>query len=146
MALGRGHFPRPSGPGDETRTWLRPKADAATFQWQKLNGHVVHQINQSNNAKGILTGKFFEYLAARRPVLAIGPVDGDIAAILKETGAGSIIDFYDKNGLMNELENLFAKFEQGSLNLSSVNYLKYSRRELTGRLTEIFNDLLKCKK
>ena len=32
-------------------------------------------INNTQNAKGILTNKFFEYLSVKRPILAIGPSD-----------------------------------------------------------------------
>jgi glycosyltransferase involved in cell wall biosynthesis len=39
-------------------------------------------VNNSPNAKGILTGKIFEYMASGRPILAIGPKDGDTAIIL----------------------------------------------------------------
>ncbi|MGZ3901061.1 MAG: glycosyl transferase family 1, partial [Bacteroidia bacterium] len=39
-------------------------------------------VNNTKNAKGILTGKFFEYMASKVPVLAIGPVNGDLAKII----------------------------------------------------------------
>ncbi len=35
-----------------------------------------------------LTGKLFEYLATGKPILAFAPEDGEIARILRETGAG----------------------------------------------------------
>ncbi|MBE0648193.1 MAG: glycosyltransferase, partial [Bacteroidales bacterium] len=47
-------------------------------------------INNTPNAKMILTGKFFEYLAAKRPILCIGTLDGDAAKILHDTHAGVI--------------------------------------------------------
>jgi glycosyltransferase involved in cell wall biosynthesis len=38
--------------------------------------------------EGIITGKLFEYLAARKPILCIGPVNGDAAVIIRESEAG----------------------------------------------------------
>ena len=52
-------------------------------------------INQTPNLKGIVPGKVFEYLAARRPVFVIGPEDGDTARIVKETGGGIVCEFDD---------------------------------------------------
>ena len=51
-----------------------------------------------------LTGKMFEYLALKRPILGIGPVDGDAAAILNETGAGKMFDYADEAGIRQFLE------------------------------------------
>jgi glycosyltransferase involved in cell wall biosynthesis len=45
-------------------------------------------IPDIDNDKGILTGKLFEYLAARKPIICIGPPDGDAAAIINECDAG----------------------------------------------------------
>jgi glycosyltransferase involved in cell wall biosynthesis len=39
--------------------------------------------------EGVLTGKFFEYLACGRPILAVGPDDSsEVASVLRETGTG----------------------------------------------------------
>ena len=38
--------------------------------------------------KGVYTGKIFEYLAARRPILSIGPRGSVVDTLLQETGAG----------------------------------------------------------
>jgi glycosyltransferase involved in cell wall biosynthesis len=46
-------------------------------------------INNSPVAKGILTGKLFEYLAVNRPILCMTPVDGDSARVIREANAGT---------------------------------------------------------
>ena len=51
--------------------------------------------------KGVYTGKLFEYLAARRPILAIGGPEGVVSQLLRETGAGVHI----KN--MDDLSSFF---------------------------------------
>lgn len=42
--------------------------------------------------EGILSGKVFEYLAAERPILALVPSGGAAARLLKDTGAGIVVD------------------------------------------------------
>jgi len=57
------------------------------LKYQKSSKVLLVCINNTPNARGILPGKFFEYLASGRPVFAIGPVDGDIGKVLDETRA-----------------------------------------------------------
>lgn len=90
--------------------------------------------------KGILTGKFFEYLATGRPILAIGPKDGDIAHILQETGAGFIFDYDEVSELKDKIMELFANFKVGKENYPSNESEKYSRKQLTWQLVNLFED------
>ncbi|HPF91315.1 MAG TPA: glycosyltransferase [Flavobacteriales bacterium] len=41
-------------------------------------------INDTPNSAGILPGKLYEYLSVGRPILAVGPRDGDVARVLGE--------------------------------------------------------------
>lgn len=50
-------------------------------------------LNNVKSQKGIVTGKVFEYLASEQPILAIGPPDGDAAAILSTQAGTLMIDF-----------------------------------------------------
>ncbi|MGC3977731.1 MAG: glycosyl transferase family 1 [Paludibacteraceae bacterium] len=99
-------------------------------------------INNTANAKGILTGKFFEYLAAKRPILAIGPTDGDVAKILHETQAGKVVDFKDFTELKNTILEYYHRYKHGSLSVVGSNSVeKYSRKELTKQLAELLNEI-----
>lgn len=42
-------------------------------------------------AKGFYTGKFFEYLGAGRPILAVGPKGGVVEETLRRTGCGAAV-------------------------------------------------------
>lgn len=98
-------------------------------------------INNTPNAKGILTGKFFEYLASKRPILTIGLEKSDIATILSETGAGQVFDFADHSGIKRFIENQFMVYQQkdpGSLNTQVE---VYSRKQLTKKLSELLNEI-----
>ncbi len=100
-------------------------------------------LRNEPEAGAILTGKFFEYLASGRPVLAIGPCDGDLAAVLEKCQAGEIYDFSDKEGVKKALVARYRDFVSGRLNSNNENenINAYSRRSLTGVLVEKMNML-----
>ncbi len=99
------------------------------------------------NAKRILTGKFFEYLRLKKPILALGPIDSEISDILKETDSGIIIDFNDIEKIKKTLIDLINMKKNGIL-YSNFKFIdeqinKYSRRILSRKLSEIiFNKQL----
>ncbi|HSP11657.1 MAG TPA: glycosyltransferase family 4 protein [Salegentibacter sp.] len=91
----------------------------------------------SEETRGIIPGKIFEYLYAKRPILAIGPEEWDVQKILKETGAGECYNYSDKEAVKIEIKRLFSDFKQGNLKSTSHNIEQYSRRELTGKLANL---------
>ena len=89
-------------------------------------------IPKVKNNKGILTGKFFEYLASRKPILAIGPTDGDLAKIIQETKCGQMFDYADSEGMRHFiLESLDRPVSVNDLTI------EYSREKLTGKLAKV---------
>ncbi|MGB0891150.1 MAG: glycosyltransferase family 4 protein [Flavobacteriaceae bacterium] len=111
--------------------------------YQQKSQVLLLAVNKVPSAKGIITGKIFEYLQAKRPILAIGPKDGDLAEILSETNSGIIVDFKDKNQLKQEIIKLYSKFKNGNLKVNSKNIEQYHRKELTKKLSEVIKELLK---
>jgi glycosyltransferase involved in cell wall biosynthesis len=99
-------------------------------------------INNTPNAKMILTGKFFEYLAAGRPILCIGPEDGDAAQILNQTGGGLVADFIDHHSLKQHISSLY----NGYLNKPQTAYnlciSTFSRRNLTKKIAGILEQII----
>jgi glycosyltransferase involved in cell wall biosynthesis len=87
--------------------------------------------------KGILTGKFFEYLAAGRPIFGLGPTDGDVAGILEETGAGTMIEYDNVALLKDKIIRLFEDYKKGIVYNPSEAIEKYSRRKLAGKLIKL---------
>ena len=90
-------------------------------------------IPKVENNAGILTGKFFEYMASRKPVLAIGPVNGDLAEIIQQTGCGQIFDYSDAKGISNFIDGIF----NSELKTEPKNIADYSRKGLTEKLSRI---------
>ena len=98
-------------------------------------------INNTPNAGMILTGKFFEYMATRRPILCIGPENGDAADIIRETGCGFVSGFDDDKTLKNNILKLYDDFKRGTTKLNFCKIDQYSRRTLTQKLSEILTSV-----
>lgn len=94
-------------------------------------------LNDTPNAKGILTGKFFEYMAAERPIVCIGPEDGDAAAIINETGCGEVYTFDDVSGIKEGILRYYRLFLDGNLKSKASGIQQYSRKSLTAKLTTL---------
>ena len=88
--------------------------------------------------KSILTGKIFEYLATGKPVLLLGPSDGDAAQLMVKCGYQGIFDYNDVQGI----RSFISKVAEGRQVTPSGHHLEYSRRALTSKLGDLLNSLL----
>ncbi len=98
-------------------------------------------INRTSNNKSILTGKIFEYLASGRPIICLGPKDGDAAEIIDTSGAGWMVDYDDTTHLTLLLEELYNRYKQGTADTPLRGIDKYSRKFLTGRLATLLDEV-----
>lgn len=93
-------------------------------------------------AKGLLTGKLFEYLASGRPILCIGPEDGDAAKIISETQAGYTIDFEDKEKMKDTIKLLYYKYLNKELPDNTNPKVEcFSRRHLAGEYAKLLDNI-----
>ncbi|TMM57024.1 glycosyltransferase family 4 protein [Maribacter algarum] len=90
----------------------------------------------SEETKGIIPGKLFEYMAAERPVLGVGPIGWEVAHMVAFTKTGAIFEYSAHFQLKNVLLNWFEQYQTKQLRVSSVSTNQYSRRELTRKLAE----------
>lgn len=111
------------------------------IEYQQKAQVLLLLIPNVKKCKGILTGKLFEYLSAKRPILAIGPEDGDLADIIEDTKAGVIVDFDNNDKLSSEILKLYHQYKKGNLEVDSKNTNKYHRKELTKKVAFIINSL-----
>jgi glycosyltransferase involved in cell wall biosynthesis len=65
--------------------------------------------------RGVLSGKVFEYIASRRPILAAVPPEGAAAELVRATGAGVVAPPDDPEALAEALAGLHARFADGGL-------------------------------
>ncbi len=99
-------------------------------------------INNTPNARAIRTGKIFEYLAAKRPILGIGPEDGDAAEVIRECKAGEMVEFEDAAKLKKVLLHCLRLHQKGALKNLETNASAYSRKGLTGNLSDLLNEII----
>jgi glycosyltransferase involved in cell wall biosynthesis len=59
-------------------------------------------------AEGVRAGKSLEYLRSGRPILFVGPLDGENARLVRETGGTVRFDFEDEAGIAEGLRALAA--------------------------------------
>ncbi len=92
----------------------------------------------------IITGKLFEYIATRSPILSIGPIRGDASKILEESERDAMLDYSDKKGIKSTILKYYHHWlEKDKINFkhSSADVKKYSRYYLTEKFAHILNSL-----
>ena len=104
---------------------------------QKSSKLLLLMVNNTPNAKGIVTGKVFEYMASKRPILAIGPKDGDLGEILSKTSSGLVCDYENVENLSSTIWSIFNDDIKFKNNIST-----YSRIELTEKLANLLNEVI----
>ncbi|MCF8233226.1 MAG: glycosyltransferase family 4 protein [Bacteroidales bacterium] len=98
-------------------------------------------LNDTPNVAGIIPGKIFEYIAAKRPIICIGPEAGDSARIIHETSAGKVADFSDKDKMKEIIKEYFNKYLKDQLQIKSSEADKYSRKNLCGKIAHLLNEI-----
>ncbi|MEQ8476666.1 glycosyltransferase family 4 protein [Fulvivirga sp.] len=104
--------------------------DQVLKEYQKTDVLLL-LLNNTDNAQGHIPGKLFEYMASGKFVLALGPVEGDSAAIINETGIGQVLNWGDEEGIKKAL-NSIVKGNLSNRNNKAIG--KYTRKSLTEEL------------
>ncbi|MBK9564352.1 MAG: glycosyltransferase family 4 protein [Saprospiraceae bacterium] len=107
--------------------------------YQNSSDALLLVINKTKNNKTILTGKIFEYIASGKPIICIGPKNGDAAAILSSLDNTYIIDYQNTE----EMEKAIISLINNRLTTAifSKNVEQYSRKTLTSKLADVLNGL-----
>ncbi len=98
-------------------------------------------IGIGEKSKKILTGKLFEYLRMKKPILALGPEDSELSEIVKRTDSGIVVDFTNVEKIKNTLQFFLDMKQKGQLekiykfNNEEIN--KFNRKNTTQKLAEI---------
>ncbi|MCF8714149.1 glycosyltransferase family 4 protein [Joostella atrarenae] len=91
----------------------------------------------AKKTRGIIPGKLFEYFAAERPILALGPEKWDVEQLLNKTNAGLYFNYGDRDKLKTAILSLYKAYKNDNLYVNSVGIDKYHRKSLTEQLAGI---------
>lgn len=116
---------------------------AQAIVWMKAAALLLLPINRVMGSAGIVTGKIYEYIASGRPVLAFGEPGGEADGLLVESGAGTLLDYTDMEGLADLLDRHYEAWAGGRpLRGAPVEHLApYSRRGQAHALADLLNEL-----
>lgn len=127
-------------------------------QYVKITGYVSHHesvrkimssdvlwlmIGHGTNSDTISTGKLFEYIGSRKPIIGfVG--DGAAKSTLQEYKASYIADPYDKQAIKQAIIKAYEDFRRGQLPVPSQEFVEKFRRDtLTAQLTKDLQFLVK---
>jgi len=108
--------------------------DALLYQ-KKSQVLLLIEID-SDETSGIIPGKVFEYMAAGRPILGVGPQNWEVADLVKASHTGKIYTYQQFDEFKLTLLQWFQEYRNGQLTLPSAQIAPYHRRELTGELAK----------
>lgn len=108
-----------------------------SISMQRSTQLLLLVANNTGNVKGILTGKFFEYLGAHRPILAIGEQDSDLHVAVNDTSCGFFSDYNDVGLLKKYLLESFDAFQKNTLRVKAKNLDQFNSAFLAKKFIEL---------
>lgn len=110
--------------------------------YQVNSSILLFVLNGEGASPGHITGKLFEYLGARRPILGIVKPDFEAGRIIQETGAGVAVNADDTEGIERFLLESYARFKSGTDHISCDGDVSmYERKHTAQQLAELMTEL-----
>ena len=98
-------------------------------------------IEQVKTAPWLFTGKVFEYIGARRPILMLGPNPSPLATLLSSTGLGHISAYQDPQETAEVLERLYKGHERNETTCDDSQIELYNAENQTADLVKILEEV-----
>jgi glycosyltransferase involved in cell wall biosynthesis len=114
-------------------------AEALQFQHRSQLLLLIEMDRPETRA--IIPGKLFEYMAAKRPIIAIGPAESDVEQLLTKTRAGDYFLYNQKAELKETICRLYSTFKEGKITIDSDSVKQFSRKALTEKLATLIKQL-----
>jgi len=122
--------------GDSILEFIPYVNHTAAIQYMLKTSVLLLIIPDHKSNKSIITGKIFEYIASGKPIVCIGPLDGDAAGIIGNKEYGKTFSYMDSKGISEYLASLISEKPVLERTSSEV----YSRKELTGKIIPLLSN------
>jgi len=117
-----------------------PRADSLRI----MAGSDVNLLLQTiSEGQDVISGKAFDYLHVRKPILGVVDPAGGDAWLLAATGAGRVAPWQDQEAIARELSAAFQRWKAGAAPALRQDVSRYSRRGLTAQLAGLFDEILR---
>jgi glycosyltransferase involved in cell wall biosynthesis len=115
------------------------RADSLRYMFGSDVNVLLQTISEGQD---VVSGKAFDYLHAQKPILAAVDEAGGDAWLVRETRSGRIAAWHDTDAIAREMLECFHAWQAGVRQIDSNDTARYSRRGLTERLAQIFDQVL----
>lgn len=104
---------------------------------------LLYVTAPAHEQAGCLSSKLFEYLCAKKPILALTPPGGEAAKIIRECKIGVIVDPDNIGEISDKIYDMYSAWKLGKLkyNFNDNEIAKYNRRKQVKQLADIFHSL-----
>jgi glycosyltransferase involved in cell wall biosynthesis len=116
----------------------------ALAEMLSADGLLLFQASRCNHQ---IPAKAYEYLRARRPILALTDPSGDTADLLRRAGTGAIVPLDSRERIAEALPGFLDSIRAGVLEPAcDEEVARHSRRARAGELASLLDDLLAARR
>lgn len=113
--------------------------EAALTEMLAVDGLIIFQAENCNHQ---IPAKVYEYLRAKRPIVAFTDLGGDTANLLRQLGVDTIFPLNDKDKITHGLYSFIQKAIGDNAAIAQTNdILRFSRCAATEQLAEVFDSI-----
>jgi glycosyltransferase involved in cell wall biosynthesis len=114
---------------------------AAVQAMREADANLLVIGDEGRGGAAILTGKLFEYLRAGKPILALAPLEGEAAAVVRRFDAGAVVAPGDAGAVTSALGALYTA-RGGPPRAPTDALMAYDRKNLAAALGAFFDDVV----
>lgn len=113
--------------------------ETALAEMLSVDGLLVFQAANCNHQ---IPAKIYEYLRAKRPILAFTDPAGDTAGVLRDAGLSSIAPLDDQAAITKLLSDFVSNLDKSTSNIASSEVIaSHSRKARTSSLAKMLDDI-----